>query len=658
MHTGRGVFIVIEGTDGSGKGTQFTRLTERLTNEGYDVATFDFPQYDQPSSYFVKEYLNGKYGGPNEVGPYTGSLFYALDRFEAAPKIRQALDAGKVVLANRYVGSNMAHQGTKFTHAEERRGYFIWLDNLEFEMLKSPRPTLSFVLRVPAEISQQLVDKKAARSYTDRKRDIHEADLDHLKKALAVYDDMCQLFPKDFQRIDCTRDDALLEIDAVHDIIWQKVLPMLPSKKKTKPATAQTSAADAPAATVAVSEPQTPKAEAPEPAAAKPASPTSDSLSMQASSLLLQKLRSTSGAIITEANPLGLKQEDGTYAYYIPPYFDQHVREQYQSYMDQIFATYDTIKTSLESHLDDAAKATVIARQVLPVAAIQAITIQADDTALGHLLSSLLSDTIPGIQRAAQTLLAEVKANRPTFFHDQATFEQNKIAVTYAATRQQKLQSLVKQQLPDHHTEAAGSARLINVWPRNEFDSVSDMIYGLTNLPLQDIKQQTASWPYDKKVAVLEAYLGNRENRYQLPGMALQNIHYTWDLVTSYDVLHTLQAGKHAAQALWQELTPRYGYEVPQAIDDAGLTDQFEACFDLSLRLHSLLQGAGYQTESQYATLHGHQLRWTMQHTAYEAISFIETPQATKAAQQLQATLREKISDVHPTIGDAITDAS
>jgi dTMP kinase len=127
MNTGNGVFIVIEGTDGSGKGTQFNRLAERLTGEGYDVATFDFPQYDQDSSHFVREYLNGKYGTAEEVGPYTGSLFYALDRYEAAPKIRKALEEGKVVLANRYVGSNMAHQGTKFRHAEERRGYFIWL---------------------------------------------------------------------------------------------------------------------------------------------------------------------------------------------------------------------------------------------------------------------------------------------------------------------------------------------------------------------------------------------------------------------------------------------------------------------------------------------------------------------------------------------------
>ena len=234
-----GLFIVIEGVDGSGKGTQFKLLTERLAHEGYEVATFDFPQYDEPSSYFVRQYLTGKYGSAEQVGPYTGSLFYALDRYEAAPKIRKAMAEGKIVLANRYIGSNMAHQGTKLQNAAERRGYFIWLDNIEFEMLRIPRPTLSFVLRVPAETAQQLVDQKEERSYTKEKRDLHEADLGHLQRAVEVYDDMCQLFPRDFSRIDCTRRQiSCSTLTAVHELIWGKVEPMLPAKKKKTSAAA------------------------------------------------------------------------------------------------------------------------------------------------------------------------------------------------------------------------------------------------------------------------------------------------------------------------------------------------------------------------------------------------------------------------------------
>src|SRR5438309_125915 len=114
MEQTSGIFIVLEGADGSGKATQFRLLAERLRAVGYDVAVFDFPRHDRPSSHFVRSYLNGEYGPAKEVSPYTASLFYALDRFEAAPAIRQALSEGKVVLSNRYVGSNMAHQGAKF----------------------------------------------------------------------------------------------------------------------------------------------------------------------------------------------------------------------------------------------------------------------------------------------------------------------------------------------------------------------------------------------------------------------------------------------------------------------------------------------------------------------------------------------------------------
>src|SRR3954469_5709001 len=105
----KGKFIVIEGSDGSGKGTQFKLLHEWLVEQHYSVESFDFPQYGQPSAYFVEQYLNGQYGDLSDIGPQKGSLFYALDRFAASFKIRAALDKGVHVLSNRYVASNMGH---------------------------------------------------------------------------------------------------------------------------------------------------------------------------------------------------------------------------------------------------------------------------------------------------------------------------------------------------------------------------------------------------------------------------------------------------------------------------------------------------------------------------------------------------------------------
>lgn len=230
----KGAFFVVEGTDGSGKGTQCGILAERLEKEGYDVAVFDFPQYDQSSSYFVTQYLNGRYGDADNVGPYVGSLFYALDRYEASFGIREALDAGKIVLANRFTSSNMGHQGTKFDNDAERKGFYIWLDNLEFEMLSIPRPDKHFVLRVPADIAQSLVDKKDRRGYTDKKRDVHEADLRHLERSVEVYDELCQLFPRDFQRLDCVRGGEIMPIDKIAKLLWESIHPLLPTIQTTK----------------------------------------------------------------------------------------------------------------------------------------------------------------------------------------------------------------------------------------------------------------------------------------------------------------------------------------------------------------------------------------------------------------------------------------
>ncbi len=215
----KGRFIVIEGSDGSGKSTHFNLLLEHFKNQGRDVATYKFPQYDSPSSYFVTSYLNGKYGDANTLGAYAPSLFYALDRFEAAAAIRHDLEEGKIVLCDRYVGSNMAHQGQKITDKKEREAYYDWIYNLEFQMLNIPKPDLNVVLLMPAAIAQELMTKREDRSYTDKKHDIHEADLNHLERAVSVYTELCEMFPNLFKPIHCTRDTTLLPIQTIQQDI-------------------------------------------------------------------------------------------------------------------------------------------------------------------------------------------------------------------------------------------------------------------------------------------------------------------------------------------------------------------------------------------------------------------------------------------------------
>ncbi|HDH07740.1 MAG TPA: thymidylate kinase, partial [Candidatus Moranbacteria bacterium] len=143
-----GKFIVIDGTDGSGKATQTKLLVERLKNDGHDVEIADFPQYGKKSAGLIEKYLNGKYGSAEEVGPYRASIFYACDRYDASFKIRKAVEEGKIVISNRYVTANMGHQGGKIKDPEERKKYFNWLYNLEYETFSIPRPDLNIILHV------------------------------------------------------------------------------------------------------------------------------------------------------------------------------------------------------------------------------------------------------------------------------------------------------------------------------------------------------------------------------------------------------------------------------------------------------------------------------------------------------------------------------
>lgn len=224
----KGKFVVIEGTDGSGKTEQFKKLIEKLKFCNFKVATFDFPQYGKPCAYFVEQYLNGKYGSWEEVGPYKASMFYALDRFEASKEIKKELQTGKIVISNRYVASNMGHQGSKINSKAERIKLYKWLDEFEFEILEIPRPALNIVLHIPAEIAQKLVDKKGQREYLKgAKRDIHEADIKHLKRAEQAYLEIVKLFPKDFCLVECVENGRLLSIEEIHEKIRQIIKRVL-----------------------------------------------------------------------------------------------------------------------------------------------------------------------------------------------------------------------------------------------------------------------------------------------------------------------------------------------------------------------------------------------------------------------------------------------
>lgn len=210
----KGKFIVIDGTDGSGKATQTKLLVDNLSQSGYSVVMVDFPQYDEPSSYFVQKYLRGEYGSLEEIGPYQASVFYALDRYDKSKDIRNWLDQGKIVIANRYTSSNMGHQACKISDKILRNNFLSWLEEFEFNLLNIPKPDSVILLYLPAEIGQVLVDKKSDRNYING-RDLHESNLNHLLEASRTYLDLANKYS--WQIVNCLDGNSKLRsVDDIH----------------------------------------------------------------------------------------------------------------------------------------------------------------------------------------------------------------------------------------------------------------------------------------------------------------------------------------------------------------------------------------------------------------------------------------------------------
>lgn len=218
----RAAFIVIDGADGSGKATQVKLLAERFTTKGKQVGLLDFPRYDSDGSYFVRRYLAGDYGSLADINPYEASLFFALDRRDARAEIEAALANNDVVLSNRFVSSNMIHQGSRIEDPGKRAGFFDWLDELEFRTLGIPRPDLNLILDVPLDISLELMRERSL--LKEQLSDIHEQDIRHQKLSRDIYRQLCDSFPKLFKRLSCVSETGhLLSEESINEKIWQIV---------------------------------------------------------------------------------------------------------------------------------------------------------------------------------------------------------------------------------------------------------------------------------------------------------------------------------------------------------------------------------------------------------------------------------------------------
>ncbi|MDP3902140.1 MAG: deoxynucleoside kinase [bacterium] len=222
----KGKFIVIDGTDGSGKKTQTGLLEMELRKQGRNIKTIDFPQYEK--NFFGKmvgRYLSGEFGGASEVSPYLASILYAGDRFETKEKIEKWLKEGSIVIADRYVSSNQIHQGGKIKDGKKRKEFLKWLDELEYGVFKLPKPDTIIYLDMPLDVSLRLLGNKSAqdrKKYLNGKKEIHESDSRHLEDAKKNAIEIVKK-SNNWIKINCAKRSAPLKPEEISKIILEKL---------------------------------------------------------------------------------------------------------------------------------------------------------------------------------------------------------------------------------------------------------------------------------------------------------------------------------------------------------------------------------------------------------------------------------------------------
>ena len=219
-----GKIFVIDGTDGSGKQTQFELLKEALEKNKIEYKSFSFPNYDSPSSSLVKMYLAGDFGeNAQDISPYIASTFYAVDRYATYKKnIEDYYNKGGIILLDRYTTANMVHQSGKISNPIERKKFLDWLWDFEFNLYKLPIPNKVFFLNMPPEFALKLMEDRENKITHEQKKDIHERDKNHIINA---YNAACSL-AKDYDwfEIKCVKNNNIRTIEDIHEEIFNVVL--------------------------------------------------------------------------------------------------------------------------------------------------------------------------------------------------------------------------------------------------------------------------------------------------------------------------------------------------------------------------------------------------------------------------------------------------
>ena len=378
------------------------------------------------------------------------------------------------------------------------------------------------------------------------------------------------------------------------------------------------------------------------------------------------------------------KDASGHYRYVVPPEIqNQSWLSLYQKWMDEIFDNYSTLVHQLTEYLtrqnEDKfdteephvlkrairAQACDAARGLLPVATQSTVGLFMSAQSLENLVVRLAAEDLDEMRQTSAALLQQGRQTLDAFLQRADLPNRGGATSVYLADKRDQLRELVAASL--HEDEFLGRrseylsdrphAELVDYNYTNELDLVPDMLYEQSRSSLNQLREQVATWSVEQKLAVFDAYVGERLNRRQKPGRAFEKIHYDWDIVCDYGIFRDLQRHRMVEDLTWQQLTPYLGYQVPALVEESGSSEIYHQTCRHATHLYEFLRTNCSATVAQYATLLGHQMRWKISYNARQAFHMHElrtSPQGHPGYRQLVNSMHEQISQIHPHLAKAM----
>ncbi len=374
------------------------------------------------------------------------------------------------------------------------------------------------------------------------------------------------------------------------------------------------------------------------------------------------------------------KNAAGEYKYFTPRNLSAELTTKYRTALDQIFDLYSEMVHGVTEYVQKKnpapaaatggdktelmawrgatrAQACDAVRPVLPAATKSTVGIVASSQAMEAMVRRLLADPLEESNETGKSLLRESRKVIGAFLKRADLPERGLAWVMYLQESKRALKDFVKKYLTIASSDFSREVRLVDVSIKDELDLVPGMLFEASELSEEELQREVATWPIERKEEAFNLYIGSRMNRRHKPGRALEEMHYKWEIVADYGTFRDLQRHRIVDAWEWQNLTTKYGYDIPELITEAGFEKQFRECFSISEKLWGAMIAAGFEEEAQYATLFGHKLRYRFIINAREAFHLLElrtSPQGHPGYRKICQEMHRLLSEIHPRLGAAM----